>query len=88
MGIKTWVSLEPVLMPAASLAMIHLLNDMVDHWKVGKLNYHPRAKEIDWHQFASEVKRVLDGHGCDYYIKKDLAAYLSEPNKPKVSLLQ
>lgn len=77
-GIKTWVSLEPVLYPGISCMLVEQLHPVVDHWKVGKLNYHPREKEIDWQWFAANIKANLERHGCDYYMKKDLAAYLTD----------
>ena len=80
-GIKTWVSLEPVLYPGISAAIVELLHPVVDHWKVGKLNYHPRADEIDWREFAANIRANLEHLGCDYYMKKDLAAYLKEGQK-------
>ena len=71
-GLKTWVSLEPVIDPEQTLALIEQCEDIVDHWKVGKLNYHPEAKKIDWKQFRLDVTDLLEGIGADYYIKKDL----------------
>jgi len=72
-GIRTWVSLEPVIDPAQTLRLVDLTHEYVDHYKVGKLNYHPLAKTIDWAKFLREVKAKLDGYGADYYIKADLA---------------
>jgi hypothetical protein len=49
----------------------------VDKYKVGKLNYHKREKEIDWSMFAKEAVALLNKYNKDYYIKKDLLKYLS-----------
>lgn len=88
-GIPTWVSLEPVISPPDSLAAIPRLAPITDVFKVGKLNYHPIAKTISWPGFASSAVEVLETLGYrrnldpdalesgDYYIKRDLAAYLS-----------
>ncbi|MFZ5586122.1 MAG: hypothetical protein ACOZHQ_09355 [Thermodesulfobacteriota bacterium] len=86
-GISTKISLEPVVDPAASLAVIVAANSFIDHFAVGKLNYHPKAKEIDWPAFraasierleALGFRRLKDPHGDragkTYYVKKDLEA--------------
>ncbi len=75
LGIKTWVSLEPVIEPAESIEIIRQTHSFVDLFKVGKLNYHPRGKEIDWHKFLQECIATLKQYGCQYYIKKDLRRY-------------
>ena len=72
MGIRTWVSLEPVIEPNWVLAMIPGLANFVDVFKVGKLNHHPFANTIDWHQFKIDVEKALVATGKEYYIKQDL----------------
>ena len=74
-GIRTWVSLEPVIDPEQSLDMIDATHEFVDHYAVGKLNYHPLAKTIDWPKFLRDVLAKLKGYGNSYYIKQDLASY-------------
>jgi len=76
MGIRTWVSLEPVIDPEQSLEIIRQTHGYVDRYKVGKLNYHERAKEIDWEKFAADAVTLLEEHGCEYYVKKDLRRYM------------
>lgn len=76
LGIRTWVSLEPVYHPGDSLELIERTECFVDLYKVGTLNHQPEAKLIDWRQFASDVVTKLDSIGVDYYIKKDLRKYL------------
>ena len=75
-GIQTWVSLEPVIEPDWTFALIEETHAYVGHFKVGTLNYHPAGKKIDWREFAVEVQMSLDRLGARYYIKKDLAKYL------------
>ncbi|SPF51182.1 conserved hypothetical protein [Candidatus Desulfosporosinus infrequens] len=72
LGIKTWVSLEPIIIPADALDFIHILHKHVDLWKVGRWNYDSRANQIDWKQTGENVEMVLKMHGCNYYIKDDL----------------
>ena len=74
-GLSTWVSFEPVFNPSAVLRLIDQTHEFVDLYKVGKLNYHPVSKEIDWSRFLSDVTARLDRYGSARYIKKDLAAY-------------
>lgn len=87
-GIPTWVSLEPVLNPDVALEIIRQTHPFVDIFKVGKLNYHPLAQEIDWQKFAKEAIRLLKSVGYQrnadpdslqsgqFYVKRDLARYL------------
>jgi DNA repair photolyase len=91
-GIPTWVSLEPVLDSAEALLLINAASPYTDLFKVGKLNYHPLAKSIDWRRFAQNAISLLKSLGyspitadqaknCNrrnkgYYIKKDLLAFL------------
>jgi DNA repair photolyase len=75
-GITTWVSLEPVLNPDSAIEIIKQTCEFVDLYKVGKLNYHPLAKSIDWRKFANDVIQLLDSIGKAYYIKNDLRAHI------------
>ena len=75
-GIKTWVSLEPIISYDQTVWLIRLTAPVVDHYKVGKMNHMPGADLHDWKAIAEGVKQVLDDLGADYYIKKDLAKYL------------
>lgn len=76
LGIETWVSLEPVIDPAETLEIIRQTHTFVDHYKVGTLNNHPWAKQIDWPKFAKDVVATLEQYGCSYYLKNDLRRYL------------
>lgn len=76
MGIKTWVSFEPVIDPQAVYRLIEITRSFVDLYKVGKMNYHPVSKTIDWRRFGFEVQGLLNNVRKSFYIKKDLAAYL------------
>jgi DNA repair photolyase len=75
LGICTYVSLEPVWIPEQSLKLIDLTKDFVDFYKVGKLNYDPQQKNVDWSKFKKEVIEKLEGYGKKYYIKKSLQIY-------------
>jgi DNA repair photolyase len=87
-GIKTWVSLEPVIYTQDALKLIELTSNYVDLYKVGKLNTnnckgseaYPQLREIeksaDWKAFGHNVIDLLERLGKKYYIKDDLKAYL------------
>lgn len=75
-GIKTWVSLEPVIDPEQTLEIISLTHEYVDLYKVGTINYNERKKEINWTEFGNKAIELLNHYGKDYYIKEDLKAYL------------
>ena len=76
MGIKTWVSLEPVIDPEEALMVVRKLADSVDVWKVGKLNHYPDyEKVIDWKKFYERLMAIFKELGVSedsIYIKKDL----------------
>jgi len=86
-GIMTWVSLEPVIDPAESLALIEATAKFVDIFKVGILNYtnklprefQDQVRGIDWPKFAQDAVKLLDRLGANYYIKKDPARHIGRP---------
>ena len=67
-GIKTWMSIEPVLDAVAVLNFLEIDVDYVDKYKIGKLNYHP--SKINWKEFGELAERKLKRNGKDYYIKE------------------
>jgi len=83
-GIKTWVSMEPVLDPEQTLELIELTHEFVDLYKVGKLNsnncrgseYYEELKQIertiDWKSFGERAEAMLKEYGKEYYLKDDL----------------
>ena len=75
-GIKTWASIEPVIDPIESLLIMEAAIPYVDEFKIGKLNHHPLAKEINWRNFAMKAKEIMEYHNKKYVLKEDLAKYL------------
>ena len=75
-GIPTWVSVEPIIDPEQALALIETLSDVVDEWRIGKLNHHPLAATIDWAAWAPRLLDAAQASGRRYMIKDALAAYL------------
>ncbi len=72
LGIRTWISLEPVYTPEDTFALIDATLGFVDCYRVGKLHYRPEAKEVDWDKFSKEVEEKLKSTGKEYYLKSDL----------------
>ena len=75
LGVKTWVSFEPVIEPLFVLLDIELIPDFVNRdtlLKIGKLNHF--KNNTDWKKFGLEAERICKEKGWNYYIKEDLRA--------------
>jgi DNA repair photolyase len=76
MGIKTWVSLEPVIIPDEALRLVHMLHDIVDFWAVGKINHNAELEAgVDWLAFLESIEHALNFYSAKYYIKTSLEQY-------------
>jgi DNA repair photolyase len=75
-GIYTWVSLEPVIVPEVTLEIIRLTHPFVKLFKVGRMNYNPLTKSINWKEFTDRARDVLAPTSSDYYFKEDLQPHL------------
>jgi DNA repair photolyase len=72
-GIKTWVALEPVIVPAQSIRLIEQTHEFVDFYLLGKLNHHPEIEsKIDWAEFLGEAKALLNSLQVDFDAKWQL----------------
>lgn len=71
-GIKTWVSFEPVTNERNFFIELHLVAEIADKVKIGKLNYH--KSDIDWAEFGRSAEALCKDLGLDYYIKESLRA--------------
>lgn len=78
LGIKTWVSCEPVFEPKAVYRLITNCN-YIDLYRIGKLNY--MKSEIDWALFGKTAERLCIQHGRNYYIKDDLRKIMDAAEK-------
>lgn len=83
-GIRTWVSLEPVLDPEQSLAIIDAVSPFVDFFKVGTTNHVDLPKPIDWQDFACDAVKKLMATGREFYVKADLQKHLPSDIKNNV----
>lgn len=72
LGIPTWASLEPVINPEQTLAIIHRTHEFVDAYKVGRWNYDKESTKIDWRAFGLKAVETLKTYGKKFYIKNDL----------------
>jgi DNA repair photolyase len=72
--ILTWVSLEPIIHPGDTIRFLEQLADVVDEFKIGKLNYHPHEKTIDWPQARADILETIKRLGIEskIYIKESL----------------
>jgi hypothetical protein len=75
-GIKTWASIEPVIDPVESLAVIDASLPYVDAYKVGKWNHDPRANATDWTAFGTAAVDMIRRAGRALYVKADLRVHL------------
>jgi len=75
-GIKTWVSLEPVISPEQTLEIIYQTHEFVDEYKIGKWHYDKRSRAINWKDFLYNAIGLLNSYGKEYSIKEDLKTYL------------
>jgi len=71
LGIKTWISFEPVLDAENVLTELEIVLTDVDV-KIGKLNYH--KSDINWHDFGHAAEEICKRRGLNYYIKDSLRA--------------
>jgi len=83
-GIKTWVSLEPVIIPKETLGIIKHLAPYVNRFSLGKLNHHPEIERtIDWADFGVAAVALLRNLGKSFYIKKDLQKHIKITLRPE-----
>lgn len=72
-GIRTWISLEPVIVPRDALVIVERAHEYVDFWRVGKINYHRVLEQaVDWAGFLGELRETFARFGCRYMIKSGL----------------
>lgn len=81
-GIRTWVSLEPVLDHKETLRVIEETHSYVDEYKLGLTNYYKLEKPIDWPAMAKDAIKLFRKYNSKFYIKKDLRDLI--PNVEKL----
>ena len=79
LGIRTWVSMEPIIDPEQSLWLIEQTAGAgyVDLYRIGKMNHvDPGFEEKELHNFVRNAKIILDKYNRNYVFKNDMAPYL------------
>lgn len=73
LGIRTWLSIEPVIAPENTLRLIAALPNYVDFVKLGKINHDSETeRSIDWKSFLQTAKSFLNNQNIPHLIKYDL----------------
>lgn len=72
-GFKTWVSFEPVWSAHDVCELINETRTYVDHYKIGKLNYHLHAKDVNWPETIQQIIDHCELNTVNYTLKKDTA---------------
>lgn len=81
-GVKTWVSFEPVIYPENVLDHIRSIPKVVSSdtlLKIGKLNHY--KSETNWTHFGNRAELICKLRGWNYYIKEDLRAEMDGASK-------
>ncbi len=82
LGIYTWASVEPVIVPSEALAAIQVLLTLgVQDIRVGLIEHHPewRAPEEDLFDFGRDLAAVMrDAPALKWLVKKSLQGYMPE----------
>ena len=71
LGIKTWMSCEPVINEVEIYSIIELA-EYIDLFKIGKLNHY--SSKINWREFGKRCEMLCRRNNRNYYIKEDLRA--------------
>ena len=71
-GIRTWVSLEPVMRVMSAVKLIKQYHHLVDIWHIGKLNHMKPPKPIDWVGAHQEIMAALESVKAVYKFKKSM----------------
>ena len=79
-GVKTWVSMEPIVSKDEAMALLYQSFEFVDLFKIGKMNHRKGISENELRSFLLEATETLDRHEKEYYIKLDTRPFLN--NKP------
>jgi DNA repair photolyase len=69
-GGKTWISLEPVMSVAATIAAINELHSWTDMFWIGALNHIDPPEPIDLVEAHREIMAALEFHHCKYRFKR------------------
>lgn len=72
-GIRTWVSMEPVIDPQSALQALRLLRGKADLVWIGRINHAPALERgVDWRAFRGQALAVAVECGLNVRFKKSL----------------
>ena len=72
-GVRTWASMEPVIIPEQSLEIMELGHKFIDGFKIGKLNHLPKQEiKVDYQQFLTDAVSIMRKYKKLFYVKVDL----------------
>ncbi len=76
----TWLSIEPIIWPQDAIEVVEYVSSrgLVSEVRLGKLNHHPAAAEVDWREWAPRLLKACRDSGRSYLIKESLRPYLPE----------
>lgn len=72
-GVRTWVSIEPVVDPVESLRVMQDALPYTDEYMIGKLNHVPN--ETDWTEFLRDAVAFMRQADKPFYVKYDLRKF-------------
>ncbi|MFA4945098.1 MAG: radical SAM protein [Lentisphaeria bacterium] len=83
-GLRTWISVEPVIDPEEAFWAIWVGMAVADMIKVGRLNHMDTPRPVDWPRFARMVSDVLtpwaaEEPGRAFLLKRGLAEFVTPP---------
>jgi len=74
LGVKQWISVEPIIDPDQAITLVSNFRDIVDYWKFATLHGQTDPKDIipvNWNDFFSRLKPLLKGK--NYLLRPSLA---------------
>lgn len=78
-GVRTWASIEPVIIPSQSLEIMEITKDYVDAYKIGKLNHFKKHEDkFNWTEFLNNAIDIMRKNKKQFYIKNDLSEWANE----------
>ena len=73
LGISTWVSLEPIIIPQKSYDLIDMTHEFVDFYGVGKLNHDNKISGIfNWKEVREKIIEKLNKYKKKYRLHATL----------------
>ena len=79
LGIRTWISAEPVINPFQIFKLIEELKDYVDKWFIGKINYNKILENaVNWKKFYYDAREMLEKYNCNYKFKNSIMKFIEE----------